>query len=371
MKVVIAHVPAGSGHQRAAEAVYSALHTLSPSSQVTLLDSLRGFDACYRSSFTQGYLGLIDQAPALWGLSYHLTDCAALSGAVRRCHRLSNKLHAGGLEKILSDLQPDVFVSTHFTPSEVAVAFKSRRRPSMRVITVITDYLPHTLWIAPSADAYVVGSHPARERLMARGVPGGAIHLLGIPIDPKFARKNERLPLAKRLGLSADRFTILVGSGGAGTGPVTSIIHALNQIQKPIQILAVAGKNTNLFKKLEALRPKLRHPMRSYGFIQNMDELMDLSDLLVSKPGGLTCAESMAKGLPLLMTAPIPGQEAHNAGWLEGMGAALWVRRLSQLPREVEQLIQAPDRLQEIGRRARAAGFPDAALQVARLALGV
>ena len=370
MKVLVVHVPAGSGHQRAAEAITAAFHPLQASAEVSLLDALEGSDSSYQWAFTRGYLGFIDSAPWLWGLLYHLTDLSVFSGPVHALHRFNNGWHGKDLERIFLDHRADVIIGTHFFPMEVAGFLKSKGRLWARLITVITDYLPHALWIAPAIDTYVVGSDEAKKSLLARGIPPDRIQVLGIPVDPRFSQPLNRDALQKRLGLDPGRFTLLVGAGGAGTGPVISIVNALDRLNEPIQFLVVAGKNATLFEQLETLRPRMHHPMKVYGFINNMEELMSVSDLFVTKPGGLSCAEAMAVGLPLLLLVPVPGQESRNAHFLEKTGTALVVKRPEELTSLIEKLRMDRSRLQAMSRKGMEMGRPDAAIKIARMVVG-
>jgi len=370
VKVVVTHVPAGSGHQRAAEAVFTAFQGLDHSAPSTLLDALDQVNPWYRWCFSQGYLNLIHRAPLLWGISYHLTNLKRFSGLFGWIHRISNGLNAKGLETYFRTQAPDLVIGTHFLPMEVAAYVKRKHRLPMRLITVITDYLPHTLWIAPGVDTYVVGSLQAKADLLDRGIGEDRIRLLGIPIDPKFNQPRNRAALAKQLGLDPKGFTLLIGSGGAGTGPVTQLVTELGKLQEPLQLLAVAGKNQGLCRDLEQLRARIPHPMKIYGFIHNMDELMQVSDLIVTKSGGLTCAEACAVGLPMILVAPIPGQESNNARILESMGAALLGHGIQEVPKLVQQLRQNPKRLHQMSQKAKENSFPDAAVQIARLGRG-
>lgn len=369
MRVVVTYVPAGSGHQRASESIAAALGHLNASVKVVLLDALEGTDSCYRWSFTQGYFHLIQRAAALWGLSYRFTDLRALRPIVQPLHRVSNRWHGRALERIFLEGRPDWIVGTHFFPMEVAAFLKRKGRLSARLVTVITDYLPHALWIAPGVDRYVVGSARAKEDLQHRGVPAEQIHLLGIPVDPKFSQRADRLTSSRRLGLDPDRFTILIGSGGGGNGPVPSLVKALRVVPESLQLVVVTGTNAALLRELEELRPNIPHPMKICGFVHNMEEWMDASDLMISKPGGVTCAEAMAKGMPLLLYAPIPGQESRNAAVLEAMGTALFARSIAEIPPLVQALRADPKRLSQMSRSAGEAGHPDSALRIARMVL--
>ena len=369
MKILVAYVPAGAGHQRAAEAVAAAFHQLQVSAEVTVVDALDGVSRFYRWVFTEGYLRMIHQVPFLWGLLYHLTDIRAFQKPVEWIHRTSNRDLGRGFEAYLQETQPDIVIGTHFFPMETAGALKAQGKISSRLITVITDYMPHALWITPRIDDYVVVCERTRRELITRGVPDGIIHILGIPVDLKFAKRENRAALIRQMGLDPDRFTILVGSGGAGTGPILSLVTALGTIREPVQLMVVTGRNTHLFQRLAEMRHKFPHPVKMFGFINNMDELMEASDLVVSKPGGLTCTEALAKGVPLVLTAAIPGQETRNARILVEMGAAVLDGNIREIPKVVARLINDRGTLERMARAAKTASRPFAAADIVKLAI--
>ncbi|MDO8730354.1 MAG: glycosyltransferase [Candidatus Omnitrophota bacterium] len=369
MKILVTHVPAGSGHEKAAEAISNAVRKIRPDAEVTLMNGLDGMSSAYQWAFTQGYLGVIHKYPALWGTAYHLLDMKGLAWGAYKLHRLGNASHGKVLEGILTRHNPDVFIATHFFPAEVASYLKMKGRLKAKLITVITDYMPHSVWISPGTDAYVVGMELTKQELIRRGIPPEKIHVLGIPIDPKFSQKVERRALAARLGLDPIAFTLLICSGGFGTGPVEPLVHALRNIQEPLQALVVTGKNTALYHRLENLRPTFPHDLKVYGFVDNMDELMSVSDLMVTKPGGLSCTEAMMKELPMVLVAPIPGQEARNAKIVDKFGAAVLAGPVEKAPAIIQELRRDPARLKEMGHRGASAGRSNAAAETARLAL--
>lgn len=372
MKILVTHVPAGSGHEKAAEAVCAALRKKDPAAQTQLLNGLDGMSPWYQWSFTQGYLDMIHRYPHLWGLCYHALDLKGLAWAAYKLHRLSNASHGKVLESILERERPDVVIGTHFFPMEVAAYLKAKGRLKARLITAITDLLPHSVWISPGIDHYAVGAEVTRQSLLERGVPEKNIRVTGIPIHPKFAHQADRAELARKLGLDPKLWTVLICSGGFGTGPVDRLVELLGRVPGPIQILVVTGKNSALRRRLETARDRLSrasHRMVVYGFVDNMEELMDVSDLMVTKPGGLSCAEAMAKGLPLLLESPIPGQEARNARVLEREGIALLARRLEEIPQRIAHLRRHPEQLQAMADKGRRAARPHSAQAVADLAL--
>ena len=369
LKVLVTHVPAGSGHEKAAHAIAHAMEKLPHPPEVRVLNALDGADPFYRFLFTRGYLFVIQRIQMIWGLLYHLTDLRFLHRASQWNHRISNLLHGRALRRIFLEEKPDVVIGTHFFPMEVAGALKARGELSARLVTAITDYLAHSLWMAEGIDGYVVASSQARDDLIARGIPAQSIRTFGIPIDPRFGNRLDRVSLRGKLGLSCDHFTILIASGGAGTGPVIEWVLALGCLKTPLQLLVVAGMNAALLDRLKTLGLAFPHPMKVYGFIDNMDELMEVSDLMVTKPGGLSCAEAMVKGLPLLLTSPIPGQESRNAEFLADAGVALLAGSPKEVSLRVKQILDNPSVLQSLREKARAMARPEAASKTVEYAL--
>ncbi|PIQ82802.1 MAG: hypothetical protein COV76_01435 [Candidatus Omnitrophica bacterium CG11_big_fil_rev_8_21_14_0_20_64_10] len=368
-KIVISHVPAGSGHLRAAAALVSTLQQQLQTTQVQMLNALDGADPFFKSCYGKGYEGIVQWAAPLWGLIYHLSNLPGFDGLYQRLHRWTNAAHVRGLERLILKSRPNIFIATHFMPAEVAGAMRVNQTLRARVISVITDYMPHAVWIAPGIDTYAVGSEEARQELIRRGVPESKILFTGIPIDPRFLRGTPKGEACARLGLESSRFTVLIGSGGMGNGPVTQIVQALGRINRPLQIIVVAGHNDALFSKLERLSRRIAHPMRLYGYINHMHELMDAADVMITKPGGLSCTEAMVKGLPMLLNIPIPGQEARNARLLEKLGIVRIVGRAGDFSKVVEGFMQDGKELQQLAEAGRRFASAQAAEKIVRLAL--
>ncbi|MBI4227227.1 MAG: glycosyltransferase [Candidatus Omnitrophica bacterium] len=365
--LVAAYAAAGEGHRRAAEAVAAAAAERRDVT-VALRDCLEGAEPWFRRTYTDGYLHLVRRAPAAWGALYQAMDRAGTTGWLRALRRWGNARQERGFADWLIARQPPVVIATHFFPVEVIAALKRRGRLRAKLVCAITDWLPHAFWLCPGVDRYAVAADATRDALMRRGIPSAQIRVTGIPIDHRFAGAPGRAALAARLGLDVSRRTILIGSGGFGLGPVEALVQTLGAVRGPYQLLVVAGRNEALRRALEALRPRLAHPMIVYGFVTNMDELMAVADLLISKSGGLTCAEAMARGLPMLVIAPIPGQETRNSAVLARAGAAVQVRRPADVVPYVERL-SSPEGLAPMVAAARRLGRPGAAAAVLETAL--
>src|SRR5439155_14460809 len=183
----------------------------------------------------------------------------------------------------------------------------------------------------------------------------------GIPIAAKFARKVERRAVRKKLGLRDDQAVLLVLSGGFGMGPVGTIVAQLDRAEREFQVVVVTGRNEVMRRELAAA--DRRHPTHVLGFADNMHELMAVSDLVISKPGGLTSSEALAMGKPLFILNPIPGQEAANSDFLLERGAAAKVNRVEDLPYRLEQLLGSK-KLVEMAKAAKGLGRPEAAAAI-------
>ena len=196
-------------------------------------------------------------------------------------------------------------------------------------------------------------------------VPDSAhrVHTTGIPIAAKFSERPDLREARRKLGVRDDLSTLLVLGGGFGMGPVAGILTALDRVQAAFQVLVVAGRNNDLRRALAAR--DYQHPTRVLGYVTNMHEMMSVSDLIITKPGGLTTSEALAMGKPLFILNPIPGQEAANSDFLLERGAAAKVNRLEDLPFRIEQLIGSK-RLKEMARAAKELGHPSAAQDICR-----
>ena len=144
-------------------------------------------------------------------------------------------------------------------------------------------------------------------------------------------------------------------------GPVAEILSELDKVPRSFQTLVVTGRNQDLRRELAAVDRK--HPTHVLGYASNMNELMAVADLIISKPGGLTSSEALALGKPLFILNPIPGQEAANSDFLLERGAAAKANRVEDLPYRLEQLL-GTRKLSDMARAARTLGRPSAARDI-------
>jgi processive 1,2-diacylglycerol beta-glucosyltransferase len=409
MRILIATVTAGAGHLQAAAALEEAWRSLRPADIVQRVDVLDFTPRLYRKAVADGYLKLVGHAPELYALVFKKTDNPTLVRKLTRLRRLSARLLAQKFVKHLKRFRPDAVLCPHFLPLEIIGHLKrkelstasdspspnlsrkgrgtrfvveapiaqsissplegedqgegSRSRSRPFTVCIVTDFEAHALWMEPCVDLYCVAAEMTMARLVARGVPKANIAVTGIPIAAKFSGKVNPVAIRRQYGLRNDLPTLLVLGGGFGVGPVKRILAELDKLTKPVQALVVCGRNEEL--RREIANKDHRHPTHVLGFVSNMHELMAVSDMIVTKPGGLTSSEALAMGKPLVIIDPIPGQEAANSDFLLEHSAAIKLNRLEDLPYRIEKLIGSKT-LATMAREAKALGRANAARSVCK-----
>ena len=337
--ILILYGSAGHGHEKAARAVEEAF--LSASMRVKTLDTLKLTAPFFvGDAYKKSYIFMIKHIPWFWGLVYYATDVPWIYSLLKHLRRLANACSAGPLEKLLIGENPDAVISTHFMASEVAANLKRKGKIKSHLFTVITDYMPHTFWQSP-ADKFIVALPESKEALVRRGIAAESVEPLGIPTESKFSRMTGKEALAAKLKLDPKLFTVLLTSGGAGVGSVEKIVDGLLGSQKPMQILVVCGTNKELHRRL-SLKTQYSRRLTVFGFVNNMDELMEVSDLVVGKGGGLTVTESLCKGKPLVLFESLPGQETRNARCLERHHAAGVARSAEEVVAQLLTFMEKP-----------------------------
>jgi processive 1,2-diacylglycerol beta-glucosyltransferase len=364
MRILIATVTAGAGHLAAAAALDEAWRALRPEDVVDRVDLGKFFSPLHRKIVSDGYVKLVNHAPELWGMMFAKTDKPKMAGALNRVRKLFPSNSRARFGRYVRQFKPDVVLCTHYFPLDTLNHLRSKHGgPRPMAVSVVTDFEAHALWMDACVDLYCVAAEETKARLVARGAVPEDVVVTGIPISAKFSVKQDAKAVRKTLGLRDDLPVLLVPSGGFGMGPVGAILAELDKVERPFQTVVVTGRNEELRRELAAQDRK--HPTHVLGFVTNMNELMAVADLIITKPGGLTSSEALAMGKPLFILNPIPGQEAANSDFLLEHGAAAKANRVEDLPYRIEQLL-GTKKLAEMGRAAKALGRPEAASDVCR-----
>lgn len=365
MRILILHASAGAGHRRAAEALAKAFRRLDEPGEVVVCDILDYTPLMFKQTYAKGYLRLVRRTPELWAYVYSQTDRMAQVPWRNRIRATLNKVNVAKFFGFYEDLRPDAAVCTHFMPLEV-LSSRTRRRAGARApFCAITDFAVHSLWIVHSVHCYYIASEEMQRHLVRRGQPLERTKITGIPIDPVFAEQRDPVEARERLGLRPDLPAVLMVSGGYGVGSVAKLMQAFQGVEGDYQLIAVAGADERMRRKALAAATGLRVPATVYGGVDNIHELMDAADLVITKSGGLTSSEALAKRKPMIITDPIPGQEQRNCEYLLESGAAVRLYETDDAPYRVRSLLESPRRLQELRAAAVRIGHPHAARDVA------
>lgn len=355
MKVLFLSVETGGGHRKAAEAVAELILLRHPGSEIHILDTIKYASQIADKLITGSYLKALKLHPGLYGMLYRLSLCG---GTAYTISKAINILLSARLEKLLQSFEPSVIVCTHPFPLQMVSHLKAVKKISAPIVEVITDYTPHPFCIQPGTDAYVVAHQYIKDAMIKKGIPGEIIHPLGIPVADRFKARKSRLEILKDLGLE-DITTVLVMGGSLGFGEIGKIFGRLSEFDGKLQIIAVAGKNPSLRTRLERLSHKNPKKILILGYTNLVADLMDAADFIITKPGGITIAEALAKELPLLITSPIPGQEDENANFLINHGAALKIRKINDANNTIQQILKNPLRIRHLKEMARHLSKPD------------
>ena len=376
MRILIATATAGGGHLAAAAALEETWRQLRPKDFVKQVDLVQFFSPLHRKIHAEGYVTLVDHAPELWGLMFKRTDNLALAKRLNRFKQVFPSHSRARFARCVKELRPEAVLCTHYLPLEILAQLKRRTLRAQRrelkplaedlaqpplVVSVVTDFEAHALWMDGCVDLYCVAAEQTKARLVARGAEPAQVLATGIPISTRFSQKIPVMAVRRRLGLRDDQPILLVLSGGFGMGPVVEIVRQLDKLDQPFQVIVVSGRNQELRRDLAA--NDYAHPTHVLGFASNMEELMAISDLVISKPGGLTSSEALALGKPLLILNPIPGQEAANSDFLLEHGAAAKANRTEDLPYRLQELL-ASKKLAAMAKAAKALGKPGAAAEI-------
>jgi len=339
------YISPNSGHHRASLALEKALHELSPESSVLNINTLSYTNPILERVIQKTYFGLVRTRPEVWGYLYDNPSVVKSTQALRN---LIHRFNSPKLQLLLEEFKPDVIACTQAFPCGLIADVKKSVGLSVPLVGVLTDYFPHSYWIYNNVDFYIVPSEKAKVKLSQDGVEPEKILTHGIPIDPKFRVNGKKEGVRLRLGL--DRFvpTVLLMGGSHGLGPIERIVKALDRLEFPLQMLVVCGSHKRLYRRLKRGEKRFRKKTCVFDFIENVDELMEVATLLITKPGGLTTAEALSKRLPLVIFDPIRGQETSNSNFLVEEGLAVKGRDEEEVVVLVRELLSHPAKLEEM-----------------------
>jgi processive 1,2-diacylglycerol beta-glucosyltransferase len=373
-RILLLSVSAGAGHMRAAEAIRVAGETMPGSTQndseapflLRHLDVMDFVSAGFRTLYTDFYIKLVNHAPALWGYLYHASDEAKTDSKREKVRQALERWNARLLLAALEEFAPDGIICTHFLPAEMLSRLIRKERLHCPVWVQVTDFDLHRLWVQEHITGYFAANEEVAWRMRAYGIAPDTIHVSGIPIMPAFGQTLERATCAREFGLDPAKTTFLLMGGGAGLGQLDTVAETLLAQNADFQLIVLAGKNADALAALQKLATRYPGRLLPQGFTQQVERLMACADLVITKPGGLTSSECLAMGLPMIVNAPIPGQEERNADYLLEQGVAMKAFDDVTLAFRIDYLLNHPEKLADMRAKARLLGRPQAAQTVLR-----
>ena len=393
MNILILSASTGGGHNRAANALKSYINENSPQVNVDIIDAIEECSSALNYTVVKGYKAMVTLTPGLFGAMYKSADKKSpLSDTVNVIFQQCAK----HMQAKIEELQPDVIISCHPFAGAIIGYMKEKYDFSVPLISIVTDFLPHRSYISGGIDAYITASSTAKDILATEyGIDRDRIYDYGHPIFDRFYEGNgkSREEVLAELGFDKDKLTVLIMAGSFGVTDILEIYENLLNIDVDYQIIVITGRNKKLydaFEKLlnnekeivteeepellkrfsddsvlryiynqsEAIRERLtktfRHttenkkPTHLFFFIDNVDDYMHASDLIVTKPGGLTTSESIACALPMVVFKAYPGQEEQNAELLVENNIGVTLDKSSEAAETVGALLKDKEKLQSM-----------------------
>ncbi|MGQ3479562.1 MGDG synthase family glycosyltransferase [Paenibacillus sp. TY11] len=337
-KILILYASYGEGHVQAARAIMDSLRRLGRC-EVQLLDLMAESHPWLNGLTKFVYMQSFKTIPQLYGWIYNITREMQAKSA------FGHVLHSFGMRQLAVTLkkeQPDLVI--HTFPQLALPALRRKMGMNLPIVNVVTDFDLHGRWLHPDIDRYYVATEDIQQEAVQRGIPNERIIATGIPIHASFYNLSADVaPVQEQIipPLQADTTTLLIMAGAYGVlSGMLDICRHLSQLPQ-LRLLIVCGRNQQLKAELDALYAD--HPdIYTYGFVDYVPALMQASNLVITKPGGITLSESIASGLPILAFKPVPGQELNNALYLQQKGAARIARTTEELIQHCIDLISTP-----------------------------
>jgi processive 1,2-diacylglycerol beta-glucosyltransferase len=337
LKVLFLSAPIGGGHQQAAMAIAQAMQRINHDVVIQhhdIFEYLNKFLGCILLST---YFKSLSFLPQVYANAYAWGNESKWALLMRR--RISC-FFANKIKLDLLDYAPDIVVCTHATPAGMMEYLKEECQIDFHTVGVVTDFVVHRLWINKAIKQYFVAEESLLQDLIKYQVKQEQGYAFGIPVSIMCGQNYDKNMLLARGGFSKNSRVVLLMGGGAGLFPMIEVLHALNQCKTELQLIAVCGKNKKLYDKIQKIKQSIKHDMKVFGFINNVHELMAMSDVLISKAGGLTVSEALCSALPMLIYKPIPGQEEENTKFLIEKKVAIRIDKISTLEKVIDKIFR-------------------------------
>lgn len=367
-RIILMYISEVSGHRSATLAIEKAIKVFQPQSEILNINAFNYTNPISEKVINRIYMEVIKYTPKLWDYLY---DNPKVVKSLEKIKSNIHKSNSPKLKKLFDKFNPDLVVCTQAYPCGMVADYKKTYNVDLPLVAVLTDYIPHAYWVYDTVNYYITPTEDVSLRLEKKGVEKCKIKSLGIPFDHKFNQKLNSDEIYHKLKLNPYKPVILIMGGGQGLGPVKTIVKSLEKSEHDLQELIVTGTNKKLFRSLKRKIKHYKKDIRIFGFVQNIHELMHISKVIISKPGGVTTAEVLSMKLPMVIVKPIPGQEINNTNFLTFKGAAIKVDEPKEVYQVIDELLEDKTKLELLKQAAGQIAKPDASMDIAKLLLSL
>lgn len=367
-KVLLLYISEDSGHHCASIAIERALHAHFPGIETLNINLFNYTNPIMEKVINGAYMSVVKRKPEIWDYLY---DNPKVLRQVQKLREKIHKSNTGKLKTLLDEFKPDGVICTQAFPCGLIADYKKTFGVDMPLIGVLTDYAPHSYWIFDSVDRYIVPSPETGRKLIDNGIEPSKIMDFGIPLEAKFQNSHSKNDIINKLSLDKSLPIILIMGGTQGLGPIKELVPLLDRSHLKLNMIIACGTNKKLFRWLTRRAKHFHKKTVVLPFADNIDELMDISDIIVTKPGGITTAEALAKGLPMLIVNPLPGQEAMNTKFLLSEGVAVKAQEPADITVLLEELLYNRIKLRLMSDKAKSLSKPDSAVRIAKLMMEI
>lgn len=372
-KILIFYGSYGAGHLSAARSIKEYIDNNYKNVKTEMVDCIEYINRLLNKVTTKTYDELSKKAPWAWEKVYTNSQ----SGPLSKISNTSNKIMSIKLNKLIHEFSPDLIISTHPFSTQMCGILKEKGKINCKIATVLTDYAPHNQWLVHSdyIDYFFVAHYGMKYSLEKAGIPSSKVFATGIPLSTKFLAHYNKEEILKSFDLQPDKKTVLFFAGGSShyaSGNIAEIFESFIENFPDIQLLTITGRSPKLKKHFDEIVEvtDTGKNVKVLSFTDKVPELMSVSDLVITKPGGLTTTESLASGLPIIVINPIPGQEEENAQFLEEQKVAIWLKKGDDIKQVLTKLFTSPYDLKDMKIRARLLAKKNSTRDICKILLG-
>lgn len=364
-KLLILYASAGAGHQQAAFALRKVAEE-NFSITARAVDILDYTPAYFKRFYTGSYLEIVKRIPELWGYLYDRSYKYKKPTLTARLHHVAGNIYLSRLVQYVRDFRPDTLVFTHFLGWGTLGPLKRLKILDIPFYCVVTDFAIHSFWINKHIDKYYVATEGEKRVLKHHGFNNRQIITTGIPVDPAFSTKFNKTQLRRKLKLNPQLPMVLMISGRYNFKGYEQLLASFNDVKNKLQLIVLAGRQESLLSSLTNIARRIKMSVRLYGIVDNMHELMAASDIVVTKPGGLTTSEVLACNTLMAIIDPIPGQEQRNSDYLLESGVAIRIHDMESGGSKIADLLTNKRRLRIMRDHLKWVSHPRAAYKILR-----